>query len=185
MEPQARTRTRTTTIHHHAQRSGRARPTTAAAAGRTERGAVLVEFAILLPLLALVVFASIDLGRLAQNHNRMENAAREGAGIAELHPSSVNSGCQGGRNIVDRTRAQNPGLAAQDGFTVTVARKRAGGTTFQPYTGCGTTSIGTISPGDRVKVTVTADVTATGILTATLFGSEMKLTRSMEVVVQG
>jgi Flp pilus assembly protein TadG len=51
---------------------------------RSERGAVLVEAAIALPLLLLVVLGIIDFGRLFQRYEVLTNAAREGARIAVL-----------------------------------------------------------------------------------------------------
>lgn len=147
---------------------------------RTERGIALVEFALLLPLIALVVFASIDLGSFASFHNRMSNSAREGAGFAQFHPTSVSSGCNGTNNIVDVVRAQNTDLADHPGFRIEVAKRTLTG--YLPYTGCETAQV---LPGEKVRVTVTAEVSTTGFVTATAFGSTMSLTRSMEVVVQG
>jgi Flp pilus assembly protein TadG len=51
---------------------------------RSERGAVLVEAAIALPLLLLVVMGIVDFGRLFQRYEVLTNAAREGARIAVL-----------------------------------------------------------------------------------------------------
>ena len=51
---------------------------------RSERGAVLVEAAIALPLLLLVVMGIIDFGRLFQRYEVVTNAAREGARVAVL-----------------------------------------------------------------------------------------------------
>ena len=39
----------------------------------------MVEFAITLPILALLVFAIFDLGRVVYFYSSMQNAAREGA----------------------------------------------------------------------------------------------------------
>jgi Flp pilus assembly protein TadG len=51
---------------------------------RTERGAQLVEFALVLPLLLLVVLAIADFGFMFQRYEVLTNAAREGARIAVL-----------------------------------------------------------------------------------------------------
>jgi Flp pilus assembly protein TadG len=55
------------------------------AAGRRRRGATLVEFAIVAPLLFLFIFAVIEFGRMVMVHQIITNAAREGArrGILE------------------------------------------------------------------------------------------------------
>ena len=46
---------------------------------RRGRGQALVEFALVFPLLMLLVFALIDLGRVVYTHNAIAEAAREGA----------------------------------------------------------------------------------------------------------
>jgi Flp pilus assembly protein TadG len=50
----------------------------------SETGAELVEFAIVLPLLLLVVFGIVDFGMLFQRYQAVTNAAREGARVAVL-----------------------------------------------------------------------------------------------------
>ena len=51
---------------------------------RCEKGAQLVEFALVLPLLLLVVLAIADFGFMFQRYEVITNAAREGARIAVL-----------------------------------------------------------------------------------------------------
>jgi len=51
---------------------------------KSERGAELVEFALVLPVLLLVVLGIVDFGFLFQRMQVMTNAAREGARIAVL-----------------------------------------------------------------------------------------------------
>ena len=51
---------------------------------RSERGAELVEFALVFPLLLLVLFGIMDFGLLFQRYETVTNAAREGARIAVL-----------------------------------------------------------------------------------------------------
>jgi Flp pilus assembly protein TadG len=51
---------------------------------RSECGAALVEFAIVLPLLLLLVFGIIDLGRLLYTYNNLTSAVREGARLASV-----------------------------------------------------------------------------------------------------
>lgn len=46
---------------------------------RTERGASLVEFTLILPLLLLLVFGIIEFGLLMYNKAMLTNASREGA----------------------------------------------------------------------------------------------------------
>lgn len=56
---------------------------------RSERGAVLVELAIVLPLLALIFLTVIDLGLVIQESQILQNAVREGARFSSLPTSHV------------------------------------------------------------------------------------------------
>ena len=49
-----------------------------------EKGAELIEFALVFPLLLLIVFGIMDFGLLFQRYETVTNAAREGARIAVL-----------------------------------------------------------------------------------------------------
>lgn len=154
----------------------------------TERGVALVELGIVVTLLTFLVLGAIDLGRLAGFQNRMENAAREGGAVVQLTPAAVDSGCHGDRNVADRVARQNPELASTPGFSVVVERKVTsvgGAVTYVPYTGCETPTTGLIQPGERVRVTVEADVRPSGVITAKVLGDPIHLSRSIEVVVQG
>ena len=51
---------------------------------RSERGAQLIEFALVLPLLLLIILGIMDFGLLFQRYEAVTNAAREGARIAVL-----------------------------------------------------------------------------------------------------
>jgi len=52
------------------------------ATGRKSRGAAVIEFAVLLPLLAIIVFGIIEFGFLWMQSFYIANSAREGARIA-------------------------------------------------------------------------------------------------------
>jgi Flp pilus assembly protein TadG len=53
-----------------------------AATGSRDRGAVAVEFALLLPVLLLLLFGVIDFGRLINAEITLSQAAREGVRLA-------------------------------------------------------------------------------------------------------
>lgn len=53
---------------------------------RTERGASAVEFAIVLPVLFLILAGIVDFGRAYQAQVQLTNAAREGARAAVVLP---------------------------------------------------------------------------------------------------
>jgi Flp pilus assembly protein TadG len=66
-----------------------------------ERGAAAVEFALLLPILLIIVFGLIDFGRALNAQITLTQAAREGARLAALGQS----------NVVSRTQAAATGLS--------------------------------------------------------------------------
>ena len=51
---------------------------------KSERGAELIEFALILPMLLLIMLAIVDFGFMVQRYEVLTNAAREGARIAVL-----------------------------------------------------------------------------------------------------
>ena len=69
---------------------------------RNEEGAAVVEFALVMPILALIIFGIIDFGRAFYTVNNIISAVREGAryGAILATPMSVT----GQREIRDRVR---------------------------------------------------------------------------------
>lgn len=67
----------------------------------SDRGAVAVEFALLLPVLLLLVFGIIDFGRALNAQITLTQAAREGARLAALNQP----------NVTSRTQAAAAGLS--------------------------------------------------------------------------
>jgi Flp pilus assembly protein TadG len=82
-----------------------------------DRGAAAVEFALLLPVLLLLVFGIIDFGRALNAQITLTQAAREGARLDAL----------GKTNVVSGTRAAATGLSPV-GVAVTVCQPNAGAT---------------------------------------------------------
>ncbi len=56
------------------------------AAKKNQSGQNLVEFALILPLLVMIIFGTLDLGRAFFATITITNAAREGARYGILHP---------------------------------------------------------------------------------------------------
>ena len=52
------------------------------------QGAAALEFALVLPLLLLMMIGTIDFGRFAHSLIAVTNASRAGAGFASLHPTT-------------------------------------------------------------------------------------------------
>lgn len=123
-----------------------------------ERGASLVEFAVTVPLLALVTLGTIDLGRAFMTFNQVKNAAREGAAYARTHPARLaGAGC----TTPDSAQwfARNEPGPAGAGFAVAVSAP--GGTFRSADGGCGPLTPAAAS-GQLITVTVS---TPFGILT--------------------
>lgn len=59
--------------------------------GERSRGQALVEFSLVFPLMLLLVFGLIDLGRLVYANNALSQAAREGARYGSVQARSANS----------------------------------------------------------------------------------------------
>jgi Flp pilus assembly protein TadG len=80
-----------------------------------ERGAAAVEFALLLPVLLLLVFGIVDFGRALNAQITLTQAAGEGVRLAAL----------GQPNVVSRTQAAATGISPVT-VTVTVCQAGAG-----------------------------------------------------------
>jgi Flp pilus assembly protein TadG len=60
-----------------------------------ERGAVAVEFALIMPLLLLIVVGTIQFGRVWSQYQVFQGAAREGARCAAVQAASATAGLTG------------------------------------------------------------------------------------------
>ena len=88
--------------------------------GTRDRGAVAVEFALLLPVLLLIVFGIIDFGRALNAQITLTQAAREGARLAALGDTTA--------QVQSRATAAATGLS---NVTVTVVQACAPGAAAQ------------------------------------------------------
>lgn len=160
--------------------SRRARDPGARAARRRrgQHGVALVEFALVMPFLAIIVFGTIDLGRVFTLQNRLKNAAQAGAVYAQVFPSQVtNTGiCGDPSNITYKALQEDSG--ATSGFTVSVTNTD----TNSAVTGCNATSI---PPGTHLKVTVQANFAVLTPFISNFIGNPASVKGTSEVVVQG
>jgi len=68
---------------------------------RASRGQGLVEFALVFPIIALLLFGLLDLGRAVFAYNTIGNAARQGARVAAVNQIQVSPDCNQSRPIED------------------------------------------------------------------------------------
>jgi Flp pilus assembly protein TadG len=124
------------------------------------RGQSIVEFALVGPLFLLMVFGTIEGGRLIWTNHELVNGTREGARLAmvggsEAQTQATNAAVR--QRILDRTTALNPGqltvttsgLGGAPGATVTVQSTYQ----FQPIVGM-LLGIGTINLTARSSVII-------------------------------
>jgi hypothetical protein len=126
---------------------------------RREQGTALVELALVFPMLAMLVFGTIDLGRAYTTYEHMKNAAREAAYLAKDFPNSQfddpSGVCVAPGDMWDRA-LQEANSAAGD-FQLTV---QFGGNTYT--SGAGGTQGSLVcnalkgpAPGTPITITVT------------------------------
>ena len=72
-----------------------------------DRGQDMMEFAITLPILALLVFGIFDLGRVVYYFSAMQNSAREGARYGIVNPWDANS-------VISRTKDRTLGISPSE-----------------------------------------------------------------------
>lgn len=54
-----------------------------------QRGQALVEFALIVPLFALILFVLLDFGRVIYTQNTVDQAAREASRVGSLEPAAA------------------------------------------------------------------------------------------------
>ena len=109
---------------------------------RREDGQSMVEFAVLLPILLVILCGIVDFGWLFYNRIALTNSAREGARYAVVH---YNASAAWEQDVKDEML---DGLVGVDDPTITVRTM----------------------PGDKIKVTVTASPRILTAFTSTILG---------------
>lgn len=162
---------------------GGTQPATGATPSRARRqrsrGVAMVEFALVFPLLAVLLLGMVDLGRAYSLQNRLRNAAREGALYLQTHPLQQVEGatlCADPDNAEDHALSELSAAADSEDSGYTVA--------FSPSTACGIAST-SLEPGDMVTVTVSAQFELITPLIGQIVGSPIQIDESVEVVIQG
>jgi len=67
------------------------------------RGQALVEFALVFPLIVLMLFGIFDLGRAVYAYNTIGNAARVGARVAAVNQIQTSPDCNESRPVEDQS----------------------------------------------------------------------------------
>lgn len=126
---------------------------------RCQRGQAFVEFALVLPIMLLILLIAADFGRLFFSYVQVTNAAREGANYASLHaadsPFDLAAYVSGAANAANG-EANVQGQRGEGGLTVDAP------VCFSPLTpsspiNCGTASDFAGGIGNYVTVTVRED----------------------------
>src|SRR5215831_20781540 len=84
--------------------------------GNRERGVVAVELAIIVPLLALLLLGTMEVGSVARDYQVLQNAAREGARMSANQAMSAPANATAIQTIQDRV------IAYLGNENITVAR---------------------------------------------------------------
>ena len=103
--------------------------------GQRRRGQGLVEFAIVLPVLLLILVAAVDVGRLFSAYVTIQNAAKEGAFFGASRPecTTPGTGCADPNNTTWHVNQDMGGLS---GSTLTVTCIDASTGTVKALTSC-------------------------------------------------
>ncbi len=109
---------------------------------RGQRGTVLMEFALTLPLLVLIMMVVLEGSRLVRTHQILNNAAREGARLAVQTPDLAPA------DVTNEVLA----YASQNGVTVPAANVTFNNSFFIP------TASGVSISASKVTVTYTYTV---------------------------
>ena len=133
-----------------------------AASDSRDRGSVAVEFALLLPVLLLLIFGIIDFGRAINDQITLTQAAREGARLASLGYSTS--------AVTTRAQSAAIGLLPVPTVTVTSACPTGAGTgvdavvkvsytfSFVTPVGAFAAMFGTASFGSTLSLSATGEV---------------------------
>jgi|SRR6185436_5625545 len=144
-----------------------------------EQGSVIVELALTLPLLAILILGSIDMGVIVREHQLLQNAAREGARFSAQPANKIDT--TNPTATPDAIRDKVVSYLAQENINVTVSGCTADGTVLKQWN-CAMTSPsgGSIVIRQEFPIpTVVAGVTITE------FGSSVTVTYPRALLFPG
>ncbi len=143
----------------------------------------MVEFALILPIMLLLLAAAVDLGRLFYAYLAVSNAAKEGAFFGARSPLCVddsNVACPDPLNVEWHVQNEAPNLVNSSGvslFTTQIACRDPNGTLRQPINLC--------VNGDTYIVTVTYPFRLVTPILSSLMGSGLTLGSTSQATVIG
>lgn len=140
-----------------------------------------MELALIAPIMVLLVFGVLDLGRAYRMQIRLEGAAREGAVYAQLRPNRVDCGATPD-DITSHVLAEDAGIATMPGQVTAVFVEDLSGAVVVPVTGCAG-SEGTAGRRQRVQVSARFDVLTP--IVAGVVGDSIRISGSADIEVQG
>lgn len=119
-----------------------------------ERGAAAVEFAIVLPLLVMLVFGIVQFSIAYNRQQGLHAAAREGARLASL-PQTTSS------DVVNRVRSALNGVLSTSEINAATITVTPSGS--QPCNGAapGTHVVVTVAAGDQLSVPLVSNLSLT------------------------
>jgi Flp pilus assembly protein TadG len=149
------------------------------------RGQAAVEFAIIIPVLVLLLLAAVDFGRLFFTFVQLQNSAREGAAYAAANP--IDSAPGGGiwtRAMLEKN-SQGQGGEGAVAMAVSCARGAVGSPAPSPSPIACADAPGGSGPGNTVTVTVTERFSFITPFVNDLTGNDLTLRGSATAAVLG
>jgi len=134
---------------------------------RRERGQTLAEFALLTPLLVILIFGFVDISRMYQSWVTIEGAAREGARYAVTGRSDCTIATDNRLACIQYAATQRASALTNDDTNLTVTVRSWD---YPAYADPATEG----SPGvqcDAIEVQVDYDFTPSTPLASTIFGA--------------
>ena len=151
----------------------------------TDRGQALVEFALVFPIIALILFGIFDVGRAVYAYNTIANAARQGVRVAIVNQAvTTNTSCTQDMPIEDPS---NPdwsikACAAQAAVSLGVTTGDVGVTYVAPASDPTLSCSPTLNVGCVANVTVTYTWTPITPVISNIMGSiRMSSTSQMPI----
>jgi Flp pilus assembly protein TadG len=117
------------------------------------RGQSLVEFALISPVLLLLLVGVLDLGRAFYIQTALQNAAREGTRYGSVHPTWVVASDQADpNNLTYRINTEAGATVPASALTTTVSCTDGSGATYAAGTGG---YMSCVQSGNRLTVSTT------------------------------